>query len=604
MKNLKHLVWSALLLVVAVASSCKYDDDEIWDKVNSLDNRLQNVEGQLNTMNSDISSMSSVVNALNGYVYVTAVTEKDNGYVISFSDGKTATITNGKDGAAGSDGKDGKDAPLIGFDKDTDGEYYWTQTIDGKQSWLTDTEGNKIPMTGSSAITPRLKVSATGYWMISYDNGVTYAEVLDESGNPVKAVGKDGQNGFDGDDGADGDSWFKNVTYDELNGILTLVMKNGEVIELTVGAPTGIPNDSQAGVPPTVTDGEETFQMPTSISALTLDPENSKIGRFTLPGINANGEWLKLLGTGEADQNIWVEINGVQKGIKVVNGEEIVRRSRSASPVTKAKADVVFLVDNSGSMSEEANKVAAEIIQWSQKLAQTMDVKFGCVGIDHCYVNGALNITDVQTLSDYLNVYTGTRRTSHYGQSMATPPADWKELQTAAAKYTNAGGECGGIMLHYADENLSFREGAYRYYVYFTDEPNQPGGNSPWSVLTVKSDSKYYNWDASKGVIYTVYSGLDLYGDPHGWTNWLWEEDPCLFSDYTGGKVIETTGDFKISLDELPITGAITQSFIITFNVTPDLVVGGTYDITIIIRYKDGSIISKWTYTGIQFLAA
>lgn len=61
----------------------------------------------------------------------------------------------------------------------------------------------------------------------------------------------------------------------------------------------------------------------------------------------------------------------------------------------------------------------------------------------------------------------------------------------------------GGIMLHYADENFTFREGANRFYVYFTDEPNQPGGNAPWSVLTVNKDSGDYNWDSSKGVVYT-----------------------------------------------------------------------------------------------------
>lgn len=161
-------------------------------------------------------------------------------------------------------------------------------------------------------------------------------------------------------------------------------------------------------------------------------------------------------------------------------------RSRSNSPVSKAKADVVFLVDNSGSMWEEANKVADEIIRWSTELSQTMDVMFGCVGIDHRYVNGAINITDAATLSDYLNCYSGVDRTQHYGERMATPPADLNDLKTKAQNYTTAGGECGGIMLHYADENFTFREGANRFYVYFTDEPNQPGGNAPWSVLTVR----------------------------------------------------------------------------------------------------------------------
>lgn len=309
------------LLVIIGAVSCKYDDGELWDKVNSLDDRLTSIEGKLTQMNTDISSMSSIVNALNGNVYVTSVTETTEGYTIQFSDGKTAVITNGKDGNAGADGKD---APVIGFSKDSDGKYYWTQTIDGQQSWLTDESGNKVPVTGNDAVTPQLKVSATGYWMISYDNGLTYQEVLDENGNPVKAVGEDGTSG------SSGDSWFDYVQYDPVTGILTLVV-NGETITLSVfgTSSTGIPSDAMAGNPPTVQDGDITFTMPTSISALSLDPSNPNIGRFNLAGIQTGGQWLELFGTGEANQNVWVEINGIQKGIKVINGEEVVARSRT-----------------------------------------------------------------------------------------------------------------------------------------------------------------------------------------------------------------------------------------------------------------------------------
>lgn len=581
MKQKSFLLW---LLMIICTISCKYDDGELWDKVNSLDERLANIENQLKQMNTDITSMGSLVNALEGYVYVTEVTKEDNGYTIHFSDETTASITNGAVG---------KDAPVIGFKKDTDNKYYWTQTIDGQESWLTDDAGNKIPVTGNDAITPKLKVSTDGNWMISYDNGVSFTQVLDEDGNPVKAEGKDGK---------EGNSWFEDVEYDDSTGELTLKI-NGETIILETGVPTGIPTDAQAQAKPTPTinAGEETFSMPTSISTLSIDPSNPKIGRFNLAGIQANGEWLELFGTGETNQNVWVEINGKQKGIKVINGEEVAVRSRSKAPVSKAKADIVFLVDNSGSMSEEANKVADEIIRWSEKLSQTMDVAFGCVGINHYFINGALNITDVNTLSAYLNMSNGTGRTQHYGESMSTPPTDWKTLKEKAQSYNTAGGECGGIMLHYADDNFTFREGSNRFYVYFTDEPNQPGNNAPWSVLTVNRDSEHYNWSASKGVIYTVYSGKDYSGDPHQWTNWLVKEDPTLFSKNTGGEILETDGSFNISLDDLPVTGAITQSFIIQFNITPDLILGNTYTVTIVIYSKDGTVKSQYTYKNIKF---
>lgn len=221
MKLKSFFLWS---LMIIGAVSCKYDDGELWNKVNDLDGRLTNIESQLTQMNTDITSMGSIVNALEGNVYVTSVTETENGYTIKFSDGKTATIT---------DGTAGKDAPVIGFDKDTDGKYYWTQTIDGQQDWLTDGSGNKIPVTGEDAVTPQLKVSTTGYWMISYDNGLTFAEVLDENGNPVKAVGEDGQDGSDGTSGTNGDSWFDDVQYNSTTETLTIVI-NGESFTIKV----------------------------------------------------------------------------------------------------------------------------------------------------------------------------------------------------------------------------------------------------------------------------------------------------------------------------------------------------------------------------------
>lgn len=355
---------------------------------------------------------------------------------------------------------------------------------------------------------------------------------------------------------------------------------------------TNIPSDEVAGLAPVITEQEKTFDMPTSISPMQVDTENKGIGRFSMAGINANGEWLELHGTEETNQNVWLEINGKPKGVKVYNGEE--------NLLSKAKADIVFLVDNSGSMSEEANKLAEEIIRWSDKLSKTMDVQFGCVGIDHYKINGALNITDANILSDYLNVRSGTSRTMHYGESMATPPADYETLKQNAKNYTNAGGECGGIMLHYADENFTFRDGANRFYVYFTDEENQPGGDPRWSVESVNKLSEHYNWDASKGVIYTVFS--DQYSTPESWTNTLYRENPYLFSTYTGGMTLSTGSNFDISLDELPVTGAITQSFVFTFNVTPDLIAGNEYDVVITIYYPDGSIASVHKYENIKFM--
>ena len=214
MKTKSFFLW---ILLVLTAVSCKYDDGELWDKVNSLDNRLTNIETQLTQMNTDISSVGTIVNALNEKVYVSSVENTDNGYVINFSDGQSTTITNGKPG---------KDAPVIGVNQ-FEGEYYWTQILDGNEQWLTDEDGNKIPVSGDDAVIPQLKVDANGYWVISYDSGLTFTQLLGDDGSPVKAVGENGEAG---------DSWFTNVEVkDNGDGTQVLVVTfNGEEFELPI----------------------------------------------------------------------------------------------------------------------------------------------------------------------------------------------------------------------------------------------------------------------------------------------------------------------------------------------------------------------------------
>ena len=592
-------IWLWVLLLVTAISGCKYDDADLWNKVNSLDDRVTSLEGTVESLNQQTTSLQTLINGVQNRLYISSVTSNENGYTIEFSDGTVAAITNGTNGA------DGADAPVISIKKDTDGKYYWIQTIDGTEEWLVDDAGNKLPVSGEDAITPQLKVNANGFWLVSYDNGATFTEILDEAGNPVKAVGEDGEDGIDGSDGtpgASGDSFFSSVTVE--NGYLVLVLAaTGEEISIPFdnNAAIGIP-DSQAGTTPTI-QGEPNLTIPQP--AFYVDENNEDILNMSLTGIQIpeTGEWMELFGTGDNRQNIWVEVDGKPKAIKIINSETVQSRTRGAmsriAPLSRAKADVVFLVDNSGSMSEEANTVAQEIIDWSTTLSQTMDVQFGCVGIDHNYVNGAIDITTVEALHDYLN-----NRSGHtYGISRTTGYVD-ANLETKAAAYNNAGGECGGIMLHFADENFTFRSGANRIYVHFTDEPNQPNNHVEWSVESVNTASPDYNWGATRGTIHTVFSDLYNYRpDTYNWTP-LRYEDPRLFATYTGGTTIDTDASFSgVSLEDLPVTGAITNSYIIQLNITTDMLTG-KHTVTIVILSTDGNYRAEITFQDVEFVAS
>ena len=207
---------SASLIAAAVLllGGCKpYDDTAIWEKLNDLDARLTNVENTLATLNSNVESMSAIVSTLQKRVYITGIVAIDGGYKLSFSDGNNYTITGG--------GQSGKDVPVIGI-AESGGIYYWTQTIGTTTSWLTDQNGNKIPVSGSNGtngVTPLLNVSTDGYWMVSYDNGQHFDYLMDENGNPVKAS-------------CNCTSFFQSVSY--ANGILTIVLLDGTVIPIEV----------------------------------------------------------------------------------------------------------------------------------------------------------------------------------------------------------------------------------------------------------------------------------------------------------------------------------------------------------------------------------
>ena len=229
---MKKLLTFTVLLAVVGFTSCKYDDDDIWNSVHGLEDRVAKLEELCKQMNTNISSLQTIVTALQNNDYITGVTPITNdgeiiGYTITFAKSNSITIYNGTDGKDGIDGEDGADAvtPIIGVKQDSDGVYYWTLNGD----WLTDDEGNKIKAEGTDGkdgadgsggedgtngkdgITPKLEIRE-GYWWISYDNGTNWTQL-------GKATGEDGK---DGTDGKDGSSIFKSVIEDDENVYFTL----------------------------------------------------------------------------------------------------------------------------------------------------------------------------------------------------------------------------------------------------------------------------------------------------------------------------------------------------------------------------------------------
>ena len=209
----KLLAFAALFAVVAL-TSCKYDDDDLWNSVHGLENRVAKLEELCKQMNTNISSLQTIVTALQNNVYVTGTTPlmkdgKEIGYTITFSKGNPITIYHGKDGQDGEDGT----TPTIGVKKDTDGVYYWT--LNGE---FIVVDGGKIQAegtNGTNGTTPQFKIE-NDYWFVSYDNGANWTQL-------GKATGEDG---------VGGDSMFSGVDYETSTDYVIFTLSNGTQIKL------------------------------------------------------------------------------------------------------------------------------------------------------------------------------------------------------------------------------------------------------------------------------------------------------------------------------------------------------------------------------------
>lgn len=184
---MKKFLLMLLPMAALLVSGCRFDDSDIWDELNDHETRILAIE---NVINNDLASISAIVAALNQKVYVENVATVDGGFTITFTNGKSYTVTNGEAGHT----------PLISVKQDEDGAYYWT--VDGE--WLLDSGNEKVR---ADAIAPKVKLE-NDKWYISTDNGVTWVEAGPAATDPI----------------------FKSVSQE--NGYLILTLQNDETITL------------------------------------------------------------------------------------------------------------------------------------------------------------------------------------------------------------------------------------------------------------------------------------------------------------------------------------------------------------------------------------
>ena len=241
------------------------------------------------------------------------------------------------------------------------------------------------------------------------------------------------------------------------------------------------------------------------------------------------------------NSSIFVEEDGVVQGLKL-------SKVGTGNVLT---ADVVFLVDNSGSMGQEADSVAKSIIDFATFLqASGLDVKFAIVGFSVSgTINGGINFTNAQTLSTYLDRSTGTSRTVYFSGS------DSAALTDRAYNFGYAGDENGVMAALFADSVYGWRSGAQRVMVLFTDEPTQNLDGLTWT------NAQGCSLLSGKATVHTVFSGDTTYYNYNYWD--ANREEPAAISRCTGGTIKYVPEDATgLSLKDLPVAGALANSYL------------------------------------------
>lgn len=194
-------VISIICITLLVALYSCDERDDLRSDIDNLKERVANLEASIEQMNSDISNYQQIVE---GKILVVGYSkdEQDN-YTIELSNGETVTIYSGK--------VDMNDMPL--FSVNASG--HWAYTINDMTTELlvNDKPVSAIPEAGTAGVTPKLKVDANGFWLISIDNGSTWNKL----GNNQIADGTQAV--------ANASSLFSNVTIDEATGQITFTIR-------------------------------------------------------------------------------------------------------------------------------------------------------------------------------------------------------------------------------------------------------------------------------------------------------------------------------------------------------------------------------------------
>ena len=202
MRTLTKIVGGGICLTLLAFPGCKSEGP---DNLAEIKERVEKVENRLDTVNNDLASLNAFVRSIKDNVPVSSVELTKGGATVIFNGETSVDVTSSASATA----------VLTAKKAETDGNWYWVLTSEGKSDYLLDDKGGKVAA-GESA--PLLDVDSECHWLISYDGGTTYTSLVDSEGMSVEASEKNGI--------------FKSVAADEEYFHATLA--DGQVLDLPI----------------------------------------------------------------------------------------------------------------------------------------------------------------------------------------------------------------------------------------------------------------------------------------------------------------------------------------------------------------------------------
>jgi hypothetical protein len=341
---------------------------------------------------------------------------------------------------------------------------------------------------------------------------------------------------------------MKKLIITNLGIMLLLLLFSCETVDQNIEEELNadIPED-----PPEITLPNPTFnniEPSASVSASSMNDKRLQLNILDLRHPQTNMP-IKLNYNSDQPElsNIFIAEDGLIKGLKI----------SQANPENVKVIDIVFAVDNSASMEQENDIIAPNIIDFANFLLNSgLDVRFAVVGYV-ARVSGALNFTDLNTLTEFLTKGWGVERTRGFGGHDSTALANNSYL---FADGTDAPTVQNGIVgILFADTYFNWRTNASRVFINFTDDGIHSNGEK-WNIEHLCRSI------AGKATVHSVFSqDTSLVA----WSNLV--EKPWQMSECTGGSSLFVQPNQNLlNLASLPVTQVLKNSYKIEFRKNDD----------------------------------